>query len=146
MFYSPVNALMSDLNDELAAAVAKAENYARKNYGAAYVLAFVTVSGSLAATIVSLLDSAPKYLVAILAAIPAAIAGVQRTFNFENKAAWHWTKSKRLQTLLRALKNENAKPEQISRTFSAIEVEMEQRWMMFGTVNEDSESERKEDE
>jgi hypothetical protein len=123
---------MEDLERTLDQEVQRATTFARRNYGAAYVAAAVTVCSSIAATICVSMADVPKWTTSLLAAIPAAVLAIRSTFQFETKAAWHWRKAVRVESLLRALKFENRSPEQVSHEFSKLLDEMEDHWVMFG--------------
>jgi hypothetical protein len=123
---------MEDLERTLDREVQRATRYARRNYGAAYIAAAITVCSSVAATICVSITDVPKWATSLLAAIPAAVLAIRSTFQFETKAAWHWRKAIRVEALLRALKFENHSPDQVSREFSKMLDEMENHWVMFG--------------
>lgn len=123
---------MEDLKNTLDREAQRATALARRNYGAAYVAAVITVCSSIAATICVSTTDVPKWTTSLLAAIPAAVLAIRSTFQFETKAAWHWRKAIRVESLLRALKFENRSPEQVSHEFSKLLDEMEDRWVMFG--------------
>jgi hypothetical protein len=109
-----------------------ARRSARTNYWAAFAFTFLSVGGSIAATILVAL-SVDVRVSATVAAIPAAAVSVGSAFHFERKAAWHWKKVKLLQGLVRALRYEDEDVEVISRAFSRIDGELDEEWVRFGS-------------
>ena len=100
------------------------------NYVFAYGVAFLALMGSLTAVFLILFDADPK-ITAIFAAIPAFVIAVTNIFNFERRAVYHWSKSKKLAGLVRKLKYEKPKVEQVSQEFTQIEVDTLNEWVMF---------------
>lgn len=123
---------MDELMNELNEVASRTKKNARQNHYAAFLVAILIASSSVAATIFAAIGG-PKELTAILAAIPVAMIAINSTFHFERKSAWHWRKNKRIEALVRSLKYEDAKPDTVSKLFSQIEEEMDEEWVRFGS-------------
>ncbi len=129
---------MDALEKELVTATNAARYYARRNYVLGYLIAGATVLASIAAGLVVSLDIVPRAWSALLASLPAAMVAASTVFRFEQKSAWFWRKSKRMDTLLRAIRYEGVDVAAASRAFSQIEEDMEQEWVSFGTLGKSS--------
>lgn len=105
------------------------------NYICAYIVAWVAVAGSIAATILAAVQLTPGWLTATIAAIPAAVLAVNTTFNFERKALWQFRTTKRFEALVRKLKYEKADEAPVSKEFSEIEIEMFEGWMAYSALS-----------
>ncbi len=125
---------MDQLHKELTEAATTARRLARRNYILAYFVSGVIVVSSITAGLLVGISGIPTWCVGALASLPAAMVATSTVFRFEQKSAWFWKKTKRLDTLLRGLKYEGADPVAISQAFSKIEEEMEQEWISFGTL------------
>ena len=125
---------------ELLKAAKQTRNFGWGNYVLAYIFACVTVAGSIAATILAAVQVTPGWLTAIIAAIPAAVLAVSTTFNFEQKAIWHWTTAKRFEALRRKLLYENAEEAKVSEEFSKIALATFIGWTAYSSLLKDEES------
>ena len=121
-----------DLLSDIEKTVTSAKRSARSNYYAAFIFTFTGVAGSIGATILAALG-APPGNTALVAAIPAAVLSINSVFHFERKSAWHWKKVKLLEGLVRALRFENEEVATISRAFSRIDGELDEKWVNFGS-------------
>lgn len=129
---------MDELMNELNEVANRTKRNARQNHYAAFIVAILMASSSVAATILAALGET-KILTAIFAAIPVAMIAINSTFHFERKSAWHWRKNKRIEALVRSLKYEDAKPDTVSKQFSEIEKEMDEEWVRFGSPSKTEE-------
>jgi hypothetical protein len=128
--------LLNDLTQELIKEEKKTKENARQNYFAAYTINILIVSSSIAATIL-VASGIQGPITAIVAAIPAALFGINTTFKFEGKSAWHWRKNKRIKTYLRSLRYQNETVEKISKAFSKFDEELDTEWIAFGNLLDD---------
>ena len=126
------------LEKELVAAITASRYYARRNYILGYGVAATTVISSIAAGLTVGLPIIPVEATAALASLPAAMVACTTVFRFDQKSAWFWRKSKRLDSLLRAIRYESADLATASKAFSQIEEDMEQEWVSFGTPGKSS--------
>ena len=124
---------MEAFEKELVDAITASRYYARRNYFLGYLVAAITVLSSIAAGLTVSFEIIPREVTAALASLPAAMVASTTVFRFEQKSAWFWRKSKRLDTLLRAIRYEGMGVAVASKTFSQIEEDMEQEWVSFGT-------------
>lgn len=124
---------MEPLETELTAAISASQRYARRNYFLGYFFTGVTVLSSIAAGLTASFSFIPKEVTAILASLPAAMVASTTAFRFEQKSAWFWKKSKRLESLLRSIRYEQVDLAVASKVLSQIEEEMEHEWVSFGT-------------
>jgi hypothetical protein len=121
---------------ELNQAAEQTRKYGWRNYILAYLVALVSVVGSIAATILAAVQLTPGWLTATIAAIPAVVLTVNTTFNFERKALWHWRTTKMFKGLIRRLKYENATEAEVSQMFSEIDVKTFEGWTVFSNLSE----------
>jgi hypothetical protein len=128
------------LIEELLKAANQTRNFGWRNYACAYIMAWVAVAGSIAATILAAVQVTPSWLTAIIAAIPAAVLAVDTTFNFERKAIWHWRTTKRFEGLIRKLRYENAEEAEVSKEFSEIDLDTFDGWIAYSSLSKEKES------
>ena len=131
---------MEGLILELQSEAAKTRRNARRNYYVAYGLTVIIVVSSIIATIFAGVDKEPE-ITAFIAAIPAALVFINTTFKFERKSVWHWKKNKKIESLIRALKYENADAGKISKEYSKLDQEMDEEWISFGNPLKDNKTE-----
>lgn len=129
---------LEPLESELVVAITASRRYARRNYILGYMVAGTTVLSSIAAGLTASFPSIPMEVTAILASLPAAMVASTTAFRFEQKSAWFWRKSKRLESLLRSVRYETADVAIASKTLSQIEEDMEHEWVSFGTPGKKS--------
>lgn len=128
------------LIEELGRAARRTERFGWTNHVCAHIVAWVAVTGSIAATILAAVQLTPGWLTATVAAIPAAVLAISTTFNFERKALWHWLTTKKLKALSRRLTYERAAVVTVSREFSRVEIETFEGWMTYSALSPQTES------
>uniref|UniRef100_UPI0040561A62 hypothetical protein n=1 Tax=Candidatus Electronema sp. TaxID=2698783 RepID=UPI0040561A62 len=113
----------------------RAGRYGYANYTAAYLVALLSVVGSVVASGLAAFE-ANKVLTASIAAIPAFVAAITRVFNFEQKALWHWGKHHRYRSLLRSLKWEGSELKEISKQYSKEAQSWNNAWVNLNPLQE----------
>lgn len=126
---------MNTLEEELKFAEALNRKLAQRNYWFAFIVTLISVLASISAGILVALDTAlfSPGVIAAVASLPAGMMTINTVFRFEQKSTWFWKKNKAAAALYRALVFEAADPATISQQFSAMEAEMEDSWVTFGT-------------
>jgi hypothetical protein len=129
------------LKDEIEKTARQERCFGWGNYFAAYFIESLAVAGSIAATIlVSLTPQIPalethKWLVPVVAAIPAGGITIKRIFNFEPRALYHWWKAYKIRGLSRKLEYEGVDEKVVSQEFTEVELETLKEWVRFGVVD-----------
>lgn len=95
------------------------------NFVVAQTSYWVAIASSLGSAIAISVDNLPKIFLAALAAIPGVVILVESTFRYSQRADWHSLYSQKLRGLIRQLKFEGKKIEEISKSLSELEAEME---------------------
>jgi hypothetical protein len=116
------------LLEELRARMAFDLRCSRREYRRAGVFALCATIGSFAASLTAITGAVPPWIVALVAAIPGTAILLDRSLAPFERARWHVAVETRLQALARALTYEDADPMQISREYSRIMIEMEDRY------------------
>jgi hypothetical protein len=99
-------------------------------------VATLALVGSVGATLLAAF-AAPKWLTAVVAAIPAAVVAVTKIFPFEARALAHWRKEYRLHGLLSKLRYEGVDAKAVSQEFREIESKTFDEWPLLApTVGE----------
>lgn len=88
------------LKDELTHEYQSSKYLAQKHYFTAYGVNILMVGCSIAATVMAAAKYGDASVIATLAAVPAAMIGVNAKFKFEKKSDWYWDRAKELQRLL----------------------------------------------
>jgi len=70
--------------------------------------------------------------IAILALIPALTLIVDGVFKWEAKANWHWKKEREIKSLIRQLRDQGARPSDISIQLSKLDEMMDSEWPSLG--------------
>jgi len=123
------------LKDELTHEYQSSKYLAQRHYFTAYGVNILMVGCSIAATVMA----AAAYkdwqsVIAILAAVPAALIGVNAKFKFEKKSDWYWNRAKELQRLLRQLEYEQSNDplvREVSAAFSAYDLKINSTYPSF---------------
>jgi hypothetical protein len=97
------------------------------NFVVAQTSYWVAIASSFGSAIAISIDNLPKIFIAVLAAIPGVVILVESTFRYSQRADWHSLYSQKLRGLIRQLKFEVNKIEEISKNLSDLEAEMEGR-------------------
>lgn len=124
------------LIDEIEKAAKKVNNMAWINYSSAYIVAWVSVAGSIAATILAAVQMTPGWVTATVAAIPAAVLAINTTFNFERRAIWHWRSKKLFEGLVRQLKYQEKSIASVSKQFTELDIKTYEGWIAFSNLSD----------
>jgi hypothetical protein len=104
------------------------------NYWAAYAVAILALTGSIAATVLVVIE-ANKWITATFAAMPVAVVAMTKIFKFEQRALAHWTRAKKLYGLLLQLRHEGATPAAISKELRQIDATTFENWPTLSPVD-----------
>jgi hypothetical protein len=120
----------NDLEQEIDKIRSDEKRFGWLNSCAQYFVATLALVGSIAASILAAFD-APRWLTAVVAAIPAAVAAITKVFPFEARALAHWKKEFRLHGLLSKLRYEGVDPKAVSEEFREIELKTFDEWPLL---------------
>src|SRR6185369_9158457 len=101
--------VQSDLEHEIDNERRQEKRFGWGNAYAQYFVATLALVGSVGGSMLAAF-SAPAWLTAVVAAIPAAVVAISKIFPFETRALLHWRKEYRLHGLLAKLRYEGADP------------------------------------
>lgn len=134
-----------ELLTELKTEVDHCEKWARRNYNYAHlVFGFIVMASFISAilvgintndwTAIGLTETGGRILLTALTAMPAALLLINNTLRFEERSKWFWRKCRKIQRLLRVLRDSaQPSPEEVSRSLSDISEELEAEWPAFGS-------------
>jgi hypothetical protein len=127
---------MSPTQQKLALEVEHYRCLARGNYFTVWILYFLSVGASIAATFMAALGTFDKTPLAVVTAIPGVVLLLTNTFKFNARSQWHYEKRLRLQALSR-LAEAGAKattdPE-VAEKWNRIDEDMEKSWPGWGEL------------
>jgi hypothetical protein len=99
------------------------------NFIVGQLLLWLAIAASIAASISAALKwTAHPQLMAIVAAIPAAVALIGKTFQHTARHSWHSLFRTRLSSLERAIRDQNLPIKEASERLNALEEDMENRF------------------
>jgi hypothetical protein len=137
--------MSQELIGELKKEIDHCQVWARRNYNYAHLLFGVTVMSSFVAAIltgsnakdwssIGLGETGFRILLTALTALPAALLLINNTLRFEERSKWFWRKCRKLQRLLRMMRDSaNPNSENVSVIFSDISEDLENEWPAFGS-------------
>lgn len=94
------------------------------------ILFWLAIIGSVGATIMGF-TPAPKYVISIMAALPAAVILVQRQSKLGERAVWHNTFANEVEDLRLRLVNEGVPEAQVSQDLRALNKRMHETYPKF---------------
>jgi hypothetical protein len=95
-------------------------------------LSIVGILASLAATVLVSTD-ASKWIIASVAAVPAACASLQKVVDFRGRSHWYFRYASHVRALASSLKFDNAPDlSDYARKWGALDVEMDKDWSQIG--------------
>jgi hypothetical protein len=121
-----------ELEKDLSERMRACRSVAKRNDAIDSTLFLVGVVASAVATIAVGTGSLTKEINATLAAISGIITTVLRTFRFEDRARWWWTKYYKFHQMVNALRHEGAAEKDISQEMSKFLIQHEKEWPSFG--------------
>ena len=98
--------------------------YSRFDFVLNHVLMLVAVLASAFPGLAEILKFSDSGTVALVAAIPAFVLLLQRTFKWEQRAEWHWDYRRRLIALQRELRDQGLRAEEASRKLNRLEEDL----------------------
>ena len=111
--------------------------YAKFNHYAAFFLTLLGALSSATATIIVALGKGVdlQIVTAVSAAIPAATMLLLSSLKLQDRSRWHWTKTKRIESLERSLSYEGRTVEDISKAWSEMEEGLDETRVGLGSVS-----------
>jgi hypothetical protein len=101
--------------------------FGRVTFNAAQLQGWLTVVASFGSAIAAA-AGARGLVVAVAAAIPGTVILIDRNFGFARRAQWHWSSQGKLRELEHALKFQGAKVADISKKYTALRIEMDEKF------------------
>ena len=131
------NITKTELIERLKNATRFSIRYAKFNHYATFFLTLLGALSSATATIIVALGKGVdlKTFTAVSAAIPAAAMLLLSSLKLQDRSRWHWTKTKRLESLERGLSYEGRTVEDIGKAWSEMEEEFDRARVGFGPVS-----------
>ena len=125
---------MTEQEQALGSAVKHYRKLAVINYVVVFMMLFVAVAASAAATLIAATKTevVSHVWLAIFAGTPAAILLFNNAFQFENKSLWHFEKRRRLEGLWRTLVAGSCDAKDAAQQWNLIDEEMDKKWPRFG--------------
>jgi hypothetical protein len=137
--------MSQELLSELKQEINNCQLWARRNYNYAHLVFGFTVMASFVSAIlvgsdakdwtaIGLSERGGRNLLTALTAMPAALLLINNTLRFEERSKWFWRKCRKLQRLLRTMRDSvSPNSEDVSKEFSDISEDMEIEWPAFGS-------------
>jgi hypothetical protein len=137
--------MSQELIGELKKEIDNCQVWARRNFNYAHLVFGITVMASFVSAIlvgsdakdwsaIWLGERGGRIFLTALTAMPAALLLINNTLRFEERSKWFWRKCRKLQRLLRNMRDsEKPNPELVSKEFSEISEIMEMEWPAFGS-------------
>ena len=98
--------------------------YSRFDFVFNHFLLMLVVAASSFTGFAQILDIDQPKATAIVAAIPAFVLLLQRTFKWEQRGEWHWDYRRRLKAILREVRDQGLSPEEASIKLNKLEQEL----------------------
>jgi hypothetical protein len=98
--------------------------YSRFDFVFNHFLLMLVVAASSFPGFAQILDIDQPKATAIVAAIPAFVLLLQRTFKWEQRGEWHWDYRRRLKAILREVRDQGLSPEEASIKLNKLEQEL----------------------
>lgn len=124
----------STLQAELDSSIANHSRWQGKDFNKAQAMLWIGITASLAAGVIAAFG-APKFITAVVSLIPGVILVVDRTFKHSVRSAWHAEYAIRLRALARAIRDQGAKPDQLSQQLTELEDEMQKKFPTLDSVS-----------
>lgn len=123
------NELLKDLHEEVESSFASGKLNNLADLG----LSFVAIVTSLTATVLATTGIKPEWVVAAVAALPAACASLQRIVDFRSRSNWYFQYTSRVRALANALKfAESPDVADFARQWGVLDVQMASDWAQIG--------------
>jgi hypothetical protein len=127
-----------DLIEEISESIEASEKLARRTYLVADLLLFISLLGSIAATLFIGNEWVSKDAAAVIAAIPALAIGLERSFKWSARSNWHFRYFLRLLAIWRKMRDEGMNQVDASGKLTELDLEMDQGFPArdFGAAEE----------
>lgn len=112
------------------------EKWARRDFALSQVFVWMTILSSFLSTALASINELPLIASGFIASIPALSILVERNFSFSTRAKWHWEMVVRVDQLIHQLRFEGNSVEEVSKRFSALRIEMEEKFPATLILNE----------
>jgi hypothetical protein len=116
-----------DLKSHLESVMEEEKKYGWQNYRWYQAVAILSLSGSVAATVLGAVGRHPV-LTSVCAVTPATVLAITKVFPFESRAFAHWRKEYKVKGLLLRLTEEGEDAKTVSREFRDLEAAAFQDW------------------
>jgi hypothetical protein len=107
------------------------ERWGGRNFIIAQIQGWITIVASFGSAIAAA-AKAPSIAVAIIAAVPGTVILIDRNFGFMRRAQWHWLEAAKLLQLEHALNYQGAKVDEISKRYTSLRADMEEKFPITG--------------
>jgi uncharacterized membrane protein YcjF (UPF0283 family) len=114
----------SEIEKELEAEITNRHRYARFDFILNHILVGIAVVASSYPAYAQIFDKSDAKTIAAIAAIPAFILLLQKTFKWEQRAEWHWDYKRKITAIKRQLRDQGLKPEAASQLLTKIETDL----------------------
>ncbi len=112
---------MTEIEKELDQEIKDRHFYARFDFIVNHLLVAIAVVCSSYPIYIEIFGESNTKMVAAIAAVPAFVLLLQKTFKWEQRAEWHWDYKRRIIAIKRKLRDQNLKPEEASKLLSELE-------------------------
>ena len=114
----------SEISKEIEAEIRNRFYYSRFDFVLNHLLLLLVVAASAFPGFAQVLGLNEPKLVALIAAIPAFVLLLQRTFKWEQRAEWHWDYRRRLRAIQREMRDQGLTAEEASKKLNKLEEEL----------------------
>ncbi len=114
----------SQIAAEVDSEIAARYRYSRFDFVVNHLLILLGVIASAFPGFAEIFGLGDSKTVALIAAVPAFVLLVQRTFKLEQRAEWHWDYRRRLIAIRRELRDQGLEPAAASRKLNQLEADL----------------------
>jgi len=114
----------SAIAKEIASEIINRKVYSRFDYILNHILVFLTIITSSFAGFAQLFDYKDANVIAAVAATPAFILLLQKTFKWEQRGEWHWDYRRRLIAIYREMRDQGLPSEEASKKLNQLEEQL----------------------
>ncbi len=111
----------SEIEKELDSEIKNRHKYARFDFVLNHVLVGTAVIASSFPAYAQIFNKSDAQTIAAVAAIPAFILLLQKTFKWEQRAEWHWDYKRKIIAIKRQVRDQGLTPEQASKSLNKLE-------------------------
>lgn len=114
----------SEIEKELDTEIKNRYKYSRFDFILNHLLVGIAVIASSYPAYAQIFDKSDGKTIAAIAAIPAFILLLQKTFKWEQRAEWHWDYKRKVTAIKRQLRDQGLKPEEASQMLTNLETDL----------------------